>query len=171
MYVKKCLLERKKYCSRSCMGKNTPLAKGEVERNTKAWNKGKKLHYDVWNKGRPYKQISGRNNPNWKGGKTNLLDFIRTCLKYKEWRGKVYERDDYTCVHCGKRGGELNADHIYPISVIIDEEKVTKDNYRSISRLWDVGNGRTLCRRCHMQTDTFGVNFIRWEIAYTNTED
>lgn len=35
----------------------------------------------------------------------------------KEWaelRKMVFERDDYTCTYCGKRGGALECDHIEP---------------------------------------------------------
>lgn len=38
-------------------------------------------------------------------------DFRRT-PEYIKWRNKVYERDNYTCQKCGKRGGNLNAHHI-----------------------------------------------------------
>ena len=33
----------------------------------------------------------------------------RECKPYKEWRSGVFERDNYTCQKCGKRGGTLNA--------------------------------------------------------------
>lgn len=36
----------------------------------------------------------------------------------EEWvfiRHRVFERDDYTCRYCGKRGGELECDHVIPI--------------------------------------------------------
>lgn len=161
MYVKKCLLKRKKYCSRVCLGKNTDLAKGLVERPKTPWNKGKKLHYDVWNKGLKG-FMAGEKNCNWKNGKTSLSDTIRTDSLYKEWRKIIFERDNYTCQVCNKRGGKLNADHIYPISLVIDEECITKENYRKNKRLWDLENGRTLCEYCHKKTDTYGVNFIRW---------
>jgi hypothetical protein len=31
-------------------------------------------------------------------------------------RQKVLERDDYTCVYCGERGGRLTLDHVLPVS-------------------------------------------------------
>jgi len=36
--------------------------------------------------------------------------------KLKPLRKKVFERDDYTCQYCGDRGGELECDHIHPVS-------------------------------------------------------
>jgi len=31
-------------------------------------------------------------------------------------RQAVLERDDYTCVYCGRRGGQLTLDHVFPVS-------------------------------------------------------
>lgn len=55
------------------------------------------------------------------------------------WRKKVFERDNYTCQCCGKRGGtELNAHHI-------DGFNWCKD------KRFDVNNGTTLCKSCHTE--------------------
>lgn len=60
----------------------------------------------------------------------------RNSPEYKLFRKFVYERDNYTCQHCFKRGGELNAHHI----------KRYKDHKKL--RL-TVSNGVTLCKKCH----------------------
>ena len=62
-------------------------------------------------------------------------DFRRT-PEYRIWRKQVYERDNYTCQHCGKKGGRLNAHHIKPFS--------KWENLRT-----EVDNGITLCEKCH----------------------
>lgn len=79
----------------------------------------------------------------WKGGITDSLIQIRNGLDYKLWRESVYKRDDYTCVFCGERGGELNADHIKSFAL-----------YPELR--FAIDNGRTLCVECHRKTDTFG---------------
>lgn len=35
--------------------------------------------------------------------------------EWRELRGAVFERDDYTCTYCGERGGKLECDHIHPV--------------------------------------------------------
>jgi hypothetical protein len=35
---------------------------------------------------------------------------------WRETRKRIFNRDNYTCVHCGKRGGILEIDHIIPVS-------------------------------------------------------
>lgn len=85
----------------------------------------------------------GDKSPAWRGGKTPELNRLRTSTEYKAWRKAVFERDDYTCQICGKRGGSLNADHIKSFSKHPDTR-------------FDINNGRTLCVPCHRRTDTFG---------------
>lgn len=41
----------------------------------------------------------------WRGGTTEQAKIIRSSSEFREWRRKVYERDDYTCQICGQRGG------------------------------------------------------------------
>ena len=89
------------------------------------------------------KRARGRTHGNWKGGVTPITFKIRNSLKYKEWRLKIFERDKYTCVCCGKIGGMLNADHIKPFSLFPELR-------------FKLSNGRTLCVPCHKKTDTYG---------------
>lgn len=124
------------------------------------WNKGKKVNYIPWNKGKNLSpehveklrgkrpKASGENNHNWKGGITEINNFIRTSFEYKLWRTSVFERDNYTCVWCGARNGNgkkvvLNADHIKPFSSFPELR-------------FAIDNGRTLCVQCHKTTDTWG---------------
>ena len=78
----------------------------------------------------------GEKHWNWQGGITPLNTIRRHSLENKEWRCKVFERDDYTCRVCLKRGGRIEVNHIKP--------------WRSHKELQhDVDNGITLCKECH----------------------
>lgn len=90
--------------------------------------------------------ISGENSPNWRGGITPEIELIRSSAKYKKWRLAVFIRDHFTCTECGSKSGMgktvvLNAHHIKPFALYPDER-------------FNVGNGITLCKPCHVKKDT-----------------
>lgn len=89
-------------------------------------------------------RMTGESNPNWKGGKTAEALVVRNSAEYRHWRMSVFRRDNFTCVSCALRGGELNADHIKRFS-----------DYPELRFV--VENGRTLCVSCHRLTDTYGL--------------
>ena len=95
---------------------------------------------------------------------TPLYRAIRECYKYNDWRSSVFSRDNYTCQHCGKKRGEIHADHIKPFSFLSKKEKIkTLDEALSCYELWDTKNGRTLCINCHKKTDTWGFRKYKLE--------
>lgn len=67
----------------------------------------------------------------------------RHTLKGIIWRKSVYKRDNYTCQECRIRGVKLEADHIKPFKYFPELRYL-------------LSNGRTLCKPCHMKTDTWG---------------
>lgn len=77
---------------------------------------------------------------------------IRYSKKMQDWRIAVFERDNYTCQKCGKRGGYLQADHIKPFAYFPELRTV-------------LSNGRTLCKPCHLETDTYAKKLTKEEIA------
>lgn len=60
-----------------------------------------------------------------------------------EWRNRVFERDNYTCRECGKRGYPIEAHHIKPFKAY--------PQYR-----FEINNGITLCKACHRKTKSYG---------------
>ena len=79
---------------------------------------------------------SGENSPLWKGGISSENNKIRGSFEYKQWRIKVFERDNYTCQVCGKRGGKLNAHHL--------------ESYADSPELrLNIDNGATVCLEHH----------------------
>jgi len=94
----------------------------------------------------------GKETPNWKGGVNPLYLSIRTCLKMESWKKSVFSRDKFICQNCGyKKGGNLNAHHIYQFSKIITDNNIkTLLDAELCCDLWDINNGITLCKDCHM---------------------
>lgn len=81
---------------------------------------------------------SGENSPRWKNDKTSTERENQRCYpEYTQFIRNVIDRDNYTCVHCGKRSnGDIQVHHL--------------DGYNwCIDRRTDVTNAVTLCENCH----------------------
>lgn len=115
------------------------------------------------------KRMVGYKNPAWRGsGNPNYGKNARRNEKHpmwvkdrsklksrplsegREWRIKVFIRDNYTCQECGARNGngkriDLQAHHIKPYAIF---PKLR----------FDINNGITLCLDCHKQTETYALN-------------
>lgn len=101
-------------------------------------------------------KVSGENNSNWNYELTNeQREENRDFPEYQQWRRSVFERDNYTCQCCKKKGITLNAHH--------------KDGYHwCVERRLDVDNGITLCDDCHKDFHrVYGVR-NNTEIEITN---
>ncbi len=119
----------------------------EHKRNISIANKGKQRSEEH------RKNISGKNSHLWKGGITAINKQIRTMGKYLQWRADVFKRDNYHCQHCGNKG-YLHAHHIIPLSKIMDEFNIKYTEEASKCKiLWDIGNGITYCKECHVLLD------------------
>lgn len=98
------------------------------------------------------RNLVGAKNPSWEGGKTDISEKIRNSTRYTQYRKSVFERDNFTCVKCGKRGGVLNAHHKLYLSDIIEIFGIKSMNDAiQCAMLWDVSNGQTVCRKCHTE--------------------
>lgn len=81
----------------------------------------------------------GEETNHWKGGLSDIKHRMRSSDDWKKWREAVFERDNYTCQECYLRGVVLEPHHIIPLK-------------ETLSRAFEINNGITLCRPCHMNT-------------------
>ena len=63
------------------------------------------------------------------------------------WRTKVYKRDKYTCLLCGKKKCRLDPHHILP-----------RRDFPGMKYITD--NGASLCRKCHRKTFKKEYEFV-----------
>ncbi len=79
---------------------------------------------------------------------------LRMHPKYDRWRKAVLKRDDFKCVDCGTRPfvglRTIYAHHINKFIDILRENNIDSiDKALECKALWDISNGKTLCRECH----------------------
>lgn len=140
---------QKKFCSLSCCSRTPKTEEGlrrigdatrkrQLERPLRYWLGKKRL------------SMTGEKHYLWKKERDDLTERkrLRNSTEYSVWRKSVFERDNFTCVFCGIRSGQgraviLNADHIKPFA-FFPELRFALDN------------GRTLCKPCHLKTETHG---------------
>lgn len=118
----------------------------------------------------------GDKNPNYKGytdEKTIARGIFKTISKRK------IRENDYTCQHCGQRGGGLETHHIKPFCIIFLEfiRDVYSGNIENIYNelmnykdFIDEDNMVVLCHDCHYRvhySDDHELNPYRWESATT----
>lgn len=155
--------DKVKYCSKKCYTEAQKLGLHKNALGYKHTEETKKHLSEVhigkigyWlGKDSPFKghfgskrlDIIGKNNPNWNNGSTLLRQQKRHSIEYKEWRRKVFERDDFTCQICSKRGIYLEPHHIK------SWEKYPELRY-------SVENGQTLCKTCHSLIDKNRFRFL-----------
>jgi len=103
---------------------------------------------------------SGKNNYNWKGGTTIKKEMLRRNYLYRDWRGAVFKRDNWTCQDCGKHGGYLEVHHIIPLVDIVKPFLDIEDTQEFSKKIWelpimiDVKNGKTVCKPCHLKIES-----------------
>jgi len=121
----------------------TSFKKGHAQSNT-----GKthfKKGYTPWNKGK--KLPRGEKANNWKGGISRAYKTGYYSIEYKEWRKKVFERDNYTCQKCFDKS----------------KKYITPHHIKSFAKYpklrYEVSNGITLCEDCHCAVDKYRANF------------
>ena len=87
-------------------------------------------------------KLRGKNSWKWKGGKIPLNRLLRQRTEYKNWQLEVFKRDWYRCFDCGEKSKKLEAHHVY--------------SWKDYPRLrFEIHNGLTLCRDCHLKQTIF----------------
>lgn len=143
-----------RFCSRSCGARSRlPSTYGNrgVKKGTEPWNKG--INYirpDYRHSEQTRQAISRAQLGNGRPRKTPENYRLRRSERYRVWRKAVFERDDYRCQAegCGARSTkgcrvEIQAHHIKEFAL-----------YPELR--FEVSNGLTLCRPCHIKTESFG---------------
>ena len=152
-------------------GENNPNWKEKIRKNCEICNK--EMLLPPWDKNRRFCNrkcwalgTRGIGSPVYKGDKaiTPLRIRIMELPEYKNWRSIILKRDNYTCVLCREKRN-LEVDHKKRFLHIINENNIdTVEKSRECKELWDIENGRTICRKCHRKTDTFGTTGLRKNI-------
>ncbi len=103
--------------------------------------KGKKSRFPAWNKGKKMPERQGKNSWNWVEDRNLTMEKrrLRGSVDWRKWRESIFARDKYTCQECGKSGVYIEPHHIVPIK-------------KDFSKMFDIANGITLCRPCHIKT-------------------
>jgi macrodomain Ter protein organizer (MatP/YcbG family) len=131
-----------KYCSHNCQPHPNGYKKDKSTLNMKglelgrAWNKGLKNHLSEEVKQKMSLAHIGKRKKIIKSGNRAERKRIIGRIEYKLWRNAVFERDQYICQKCEKKGCYLNAHH-----------KKTFKDYPELRTCID--NGITLCLECH----------------------
>ena len=98
------------------------------------------------------KKTRAENHYNWKGGVATLNQSVRTMTENIYWQRAVKKRDG-KCIHCGSKK-ELEAHHVIPLAMLLQKYNISnRDEARNCCDLWDIGNGITLCRKCHYKLE------------------
>lgn len=144
------LKRKKKYGYLNLFESRKKMSEAKKKNPVKYWL-GKKLSIETRIKmSEKAKLRIKEKSPSWKGGITPLVNQIRHCFKYRQWRSDVFTRDDFTCQKCGKRGGDLEAHHLKEFNLILKANNIkTLEEALVREELWNINNGRTLCLKCH----------------------
>lgn len=141
-----------KYCSVSCARSGSPTRKkesptvecaqcksqftkfkSEIIKNKKGLNF---CSTECW-----YQYNQKENAYNWTGGQDG-----RSTSESRKWRKSVLARDNNRCrlCHCEDK---LEAHHIHPFGKFPDKR-------------WDINNGVTLCKKCHIKFARKELDFV-----------
>ena len=112
------------------------------------------------------RNLSGNKNPSWIDGRTKLQNSIRHSSYYKNWRNKIFKRDNFNCQECSQHGGNLEAHHTKPFREILQEFLNFYNQFSLLEEknillrlvltwedFWNINYGITYCVNCHVKHD------------------
>jgi hypothetical protein len=106
-----------------------------------------------WNYGKTHIEDSriptGNKSGGWKGGVSTKNEKLRKSNRFKDWRKKVFERDDYTCQYCHDRSKNGHRIIIHPHH-IKSWANYPEDRFK-------IENGITLCITCHRYVTNINI--------------
>ena len=85
----------------------------------------------------------------WKGGISRYYKEINHSLRngeWRNWRNRVFERDNYMCQKCGIKSGNGRAVILHPHHILPVVDCVKKGK---LALIYEITNGITLCKNCH----------------------
>lgn len=121
-------------------------------------------------------RFTGESNPNYKGYKDEKV--IARGI-FKTFSKRLLRQSNYTCLICGKHGGNLETHHIKPFGIIMQDFiehhydgniNTIYDQLMSFPDFIDESNMVVLCHKCHHDihyTDNPELSPYRWESATT----
>ena len=109
-----------------------PLTKEQKENHSKSAKNSPKVLKHLRNLAKKHR---GKNHWNWKGG-ISRKNHRRETKEYKEWRMRIYQKDNFTCWICEGKQKHPVAHHL-----------LSWKDYPELR--FKTGNGLTLCRFCH----------------------
>jgi len=146
-YISGYRYKKSNFCSRNCWSKrNPPIQKNcgicEVEFTTYERESKKYCSFECRDEALSINS-KGKNSHFWRGGKTKKNKLLRTNAKFREWRTKVFERDNYTCQRCGLKSKKGERIILHPHHIIFLSQ--------APELAYELDNGVTLCADCHQE--------------------
>lgn len=151
LYVQQSEIKKINYCSKICSHRSKIREKvklncefcGIIFYEHKGYLKSRGRKYcSIKCRGLNARTMTGEKSPTWQGGKSSINHRLRAGITWKEWRTKIFERDNYTCQDCGIRGGVLEPHHLNRFAYFPELRFI-------------IENGITLCVGCHNKTKKY----------------
>lgn len=138
-------LKRKTFCSRVCKDKGDTTGPKAIRIKLKCPSCQKEFEVrplDSWRKSCSRecasKILKAKNAKNLGPFKTTATKRFYSSAEWKELRQQAFERDNFTCVDCGRNPVYLEANHIKP-----------RSSYPELKL--ELSNIETLCKPCHVK--------------------